>query len=55
MFLSTQRISFKRSRDCLFKEKGKVAQKWDELFTDHTLINFTYKNQPLSGFRVGRL
>lgn len=27
-----------------------MAQKWDELFTDHTLINFTYKNQPLAGF-----
>ncbi len=44
------KLDSKEVETVFFKEKDKVAQKWDELFTDHTLINFTYKNQPLAGF-----
>ncbi len=49
-FCSLSQLASKEVETILFKEKGKLAQTWDELFTDHTVINFTYKNQPLSGF-----
>jgi hypothetical protein len=49
-FCSLSELASKEVETILFKEKGELAQKWDKLFTDHTLINFTYKNQPLSGF-----
>ncbi len=54
-FCPLSELASKEVETVFFKEKGKVAQKWDELFTDHTLINFTYKNQPLSGFWLGQL